>query len=144
MLDNKCDIVWGVAGVAGNGAAEAAAEKNAWFIGVDSDQEATFSENQPKLAAATLFSGLKNCGDGLAYIINKELEGTAPWGQTFNLGIAEGGVALTSGGNYVSLPDNIKTALDEVTAKVSDGTIQVNTAFDEKMDVKALREAVRP
>ena len=47
--DNKCDIVWGVAGNAGNGAAEAALETGkAWFIGVDSDQELTFS---PDLAA---------------------------------------------------------------------------------------------
>ena len=42
--DNKCDIIWGVAGNAGNGAAEAALETGkAWFIGVDSDQELTFS-----------------------------------------------------------------------------------------------------
>ena len=37
--DNKCDIIWGVAGIAGNGAAEAYLETGkAWFIGVDSDQ----------------------------------------------------------------------------------------------------------
>ena len=56
--DNKCDIIWGVAGNAGNGAAEAALETGkAWFIGVDSDQELTFSSD---LAALTLTSGLKN------------------------------------------------------------------------------------
>ena len=63
ISDNKADIIWGVAGNAGNGAAEAALEKNnAWFIGVDSDQESTFS---PDLAAITLTSGLKNVGNSL-------------------------------------------------------------------------------
>lgn len=38
--DKKCDIIWGVAGNSGNGAAEAALETGkAYFIGVDSDQE---------------------------------------------------------------------------------------------------------
>ena len=42
--DYNCDIIWGVAGNSGNGAAEAALETGkAWFIGVDSDQELTFS-----------------------------------------------------------------------------------------------------
>ena len=55
--DNKADIVWGVAGLSGNGAAEAALESGkAWFIGVDSDQEATFND---ELAAVTLTSGLQ-------------------------------------------------------------------------------------
>ena len=44
IKDSKADIIWGVAGLAGNGAAEAAQESGkAWFIGVDSDQEATFN-----------------------------------------------------------------------------------------------------
>ena len=44
--DKKCDIIWGVAGNAGNGACEAALETGkAWFIGVDSDQELTLSSD---------------------------------------------------------------------------------------------------
>ncbi|MBQ9438758.1 MAG: BMP family ABC transporter substrate-binding protein, partial [Lachnospiraceae bacterium] len=67
--DNKCDIIWGVAGNAGNGAAEAALETGkAWFIGVDSDQEQTFSSD---LAAITLTSGLKNVGNSLIWIFDE-------------------------------------------------------------------------
>ena len=62
--DNKCDIIWGVAGNSGNGAAEAAYETGkAYFLGVDSDQELTLSSD---LAAITLTSGLKNIGNSLS------------------------------------------------------------------------------
>ncbi len=141
MVNNKCDVIWGVAGGAGNGAA---AEKDIWFIGVDSDQEATFSANQPQMAAVTIFSGLKNCGDGVIYMMNKLKDGSIEWGKTTQLGIAEGGVGLTSGGNFAKLPDNIKKALDDVAPKVTSGEITVDTAFDESFDIKGLRDSVRP
>lgn len=144
MVNNKCDVIWGVAGGAGNGAAEAAAEKDIWFIGVDSDQEATFSANQPQMAAVTIFSGLKNCGDGIIYMMGKLKDGSIEWGKTTQLGIAEGGVGLTSGGNFAKLPDNIKKALDDVAPKVTSGEIKVDTAFDESFDIKGLRDSVRP
>ena len=144
MANNKCDVIWGVAGGAGNGAAEAAAEHDIWFIGVDSDQEATFSASQPQMAAVTIFSGLKNCGDGVIYMLNKLNDGTIEWGKTTQLGIAEGGVGLTSGGNFQKLPDNIKKALDDVAPKVTSGEIKVDTAFDESFDIKGLRDSVRP
>ena len=144
MANNKCDVIWGVAGGAGNGAAEAAAEHNVWFIGVDSDQEATFSASQPQMAAATIFSGLKNCGDGVIYMLNKLNDGTIEWGKTTQLGIAEGGVGLTNGGNFQKLPDDIKKALDDVAPKVTSGEIKVDTAFDESFDIKGLRDSVRP
>ena len=144
MINNKCDVIWGVAGGAGNGAAEAAAEKDVWFIGVDSDQEATFSANQPQMAAVTIFSGLKNCGDGIIYMLNELNAGTIQWGKTTQLGIVEGGVGLTNGGNFQKLPDNIKKALEDVVPKVSSGEIKVDTAFDESFDIKGLRDSVRP
>ncbi len=144
MVNNKCDVIWGVAGGAGNGAAEAAAEHDIWFIGVDSDQEATFSASQPQMAAVTIFSGLKNCGDGIIYMVDQLNAGTIQWGKTTQLGIAEGGVGLTNGGNFQKLPDDIKKALDDVAPKVTSGEIKVDTAFDESFDVKGLRDSVRP
>ena len=111
---------------------------------MDSDQEATFSANQPQMAAVTIFSGLKNCGDGVIYMMNKLQDGSIEWGKTTQLGIAEGGVGLTSGGNFAKLPDNIKKALDDVAPKVTSGEITVDTAFDESFDIKGLRDSVRP
>ena len=142
---NKCDIVWGVAGGAGNGAAEAANELKAWFIGVDSDQEATFSIAQPELAAVTLFSGLKNIGDSIIWVINEQLAGNTHYGETLNLGISEGGVSLATGGNVQTLPDDIKKAVEDATTKITSGEIVVDTAFgDNAADVEAIREGARP
>ena len=95
--DNKCDIIWGVAGNAGNGAAEAALETGkAWFIGVDSDQELTFSED---LAALTLTSGLKNIGNSLIWVFDQLDAGKEYWGTEISLGVAEGGVGVVTDKN---------------------------------------------
>lgn len=142
---NKCDVIWGVAGGAGNGAAEAANELGAWFIGVDSDQEATFSISQPELAAVTMFSGLKNIGDSLIWLVDEELAGKTYYGQNLSLGLDEGGVGLATDGNYKLLPDDIKAAVEEASKKIVAGEIVVDTAFgDEAVDPAATRDAVRP
>ena len=92
--DNKCDIIWGVAGNAGNGAAEAALDTGkAWFIGVDSDQELTFSSD---LAALTLTSGLKNIGNSIVWIFDQWDAGKTYWGSEVQLGLAEGGVGIVT------------------------------------------------
>ena len=99
--DNKCDIIWGVAGNAGNGAAEAALETGkAWFIGVDSDQELTLS---PDLAALTLTSGLKNIGNSLVWVFDELDAGKEYWGTEVTLGLAEGPSAWPKAA-LVSLP----------------------------------------
>lgn len=144
MINNGSDLVWGVAGGAGNGAAEAAAEHGIWFIGVDSDQEATFSISQPELAAATLFSGMKNCGDGVAYMIKEMQNGSVNWGVTTALGLSEGGVGLSDNSNFTKVPEEVRKAVDEAAAKIVSGEIKVDTAFDASFDVKGLRDSVRP
>lgn len=144
MINNGSDLVWGVAGGAGNGAAEAAAEKNVWFIGVDSDQEAIFSVSQPELAAVTLFSGMKNCGDGVAYMINQYKDNKINWGVTTALGLLEGGVSLSDNSNFAKVPEEVRKAVEDATAKIISGEIKVDTAFDANFDIKGLRDSVRP
>ena len=142
--DNKCDIIWGVAGNAGNGAAEAALETGkGWFIGVDSDQELTFSAD---LAAITLTSGLKNIGDGLIWFFNEWDAGKTYWGQEVNLGIAEGGVGVVTDKNFAKYaPDAVKTAVETAQKNILDGKVTVPTAIGETTGaVEALREKVRP
>ena len=141
--DNKCDIIWGVAGNAGNGAAEAALETGkAWFIGVDSDQELTFS---PDLAAITLTSGLKNIGNSLVWLFDEWDAGRTYWGQVVELGIAEGGVGIVTDKNYDKYASaETKAAVEAAQKGIMDGSIKVDTAFDANFDVAALRDSVRP
>ncbi len=142
--DNKCDIIWGVAGNAGNGGAEAALETGkAWFIGVDSDQELTLSSD---LAALTLTSGLKNIGNSIIWIFDEWDKGNEHWGENIALGISEGGVGIVTDKNYATYASadtkaKVQAAQDAIVA----GTIVVDSAFGDKaIDATALRESVRP
>lgn len=142
--DNKCDIIWGVAGNAGNGAAEAALETGkGWFLGVDSNQELTFSAD---LAAITLTSGLKNIGNALIWFFDQWDEGNEFWGQEINLGIAEGGVGIVTDKNYDKYAsDDTKAAVETAQQAILDGTVTVPSAIgDTSGAVEALRESVRP
>lgn len=142
--DNNCDIIWGVAGNAGNGAAEAALETGkAWFIGVDSDQELTLSSD---LAAITFTSGLKNIGNSLVWFFDELDAGNEYWGTEVTLGLAEGGVGIVTDKNFATYAsDETKAAVTEAQEKVLSGEIVVPTAIgDNAVDVVAIREEVRP
>jgi basic membrane protein A len=142
--DNKCDIIWGVAGNAGNGAAEAALETGkAWFIGVDSDQELTLSSD---LAALTLTSGLKNIGNSLIWFFDELDAGNEYWGTEVNLGLAEDGVGIVTDKNFDKYASEaVKEAVSKAQAAVLNGEIVVNpTIGPNATNVVALREAVRP
>lgn len=143
--DNHCDIIWGVAGNAGNGAAEAALETGkAYFIGVDSDQELTLSSD---LAALTLTSGLKNIGNSLIWVFDELDAGNEHWGTEVTLGLAEGGVGIVTDKNFGKLASaETKAAVEAAQAGVLDGSIVVDSALAEGgADLAvSLREAVRP
>lgn len=143
--DNHCDIIWGVAGNAGNGAAEAALETGkAYFIGVDSDQELTLSSD---LAALTLTSGLKNIGNSLIWVFDELDAGNEHWGTEVSLGLAEGGVGIVTDKNFDKLASaETKAAVEATQAGVLDGSIVVDSALAEGgADLAvSLREAVRP
>ncbi len=143
--DSKCDIIWGVAGNAGNGAAEAVLESgNAWFIGVDSDQEQTLSSD---LAAITLTSGLKNVGNSLIWFFDELDAGNEHYGERVSLGIAEGGVGIVTDKNYDKyLSDDIKNAVQAAIDGISDGSIKVDSALtdDGNTAAQALRDSAQP
>ena len=140
--DNKCDIIWGVAGNAGNGAAEAALDTGkAWFIGVDSDQELTFA---PELAANTLTSGLKNIGDAIIWIFDQWDAGNTFWGTQVKLGIAEGGVGIVTDKNFTKLPQAVQDAVLNAQEQIIAGEIVVDSAISDNEGAMALRDSVQP
>lgn len=142
--DNKADIIWGVAGLSGNGGAEAALETGkAWFIGVDSDQELTMST---ELAAITLTSGLKNIGDSLIWIFDEWDAGRTYWGKEVNLGLVEGGVGIVTDKNFAKYaPQEVQDLVAAAEKAVREGTIKVPSAIgDETSGVIALRDQMQP
>ena len=142
--DNKCDVIWGVAGNAGNGAAEAALETGkAYFLGVDSDQELTFG---PDLAAITLTSGLKNIGNSLIWFFDELDAGSEHWGTEVQLGLAEGGVGMVTDKNFATFAsDECKAAITAAEEAIKAGTLTVDTAIgDTDNKIVGLRDSVRP
>ena len=144
IKDKKADLVWGCGGAAGNGGAEAAQETGkAWFIGVDSDQEATFGS---ELAAVTITSGLKNVGDGIVWFFNEWLAGNEYWGQEVNLGITEGGVGVVTDKNFTTTPQEVQDAVLAAQEAIVAGEIVVPSALaDGGNDACiALRDSMQP
>lgn len=142
--DKNADIIWGVGGAAGNGGAEAAQETGkAWFIGVDSDQEATFGS---ELAAITLTSGLKNVGDGIIWFFDQWDQGNEFWGQEINLGIAEGGVGMVTDKNFANTPQEVQDAVLAAQDAIVAGDIVVPSALSDGGNdaVIALRDSMQP
>ncbi len=143
--DSKCDIIWGVAGNAGNGAAESILDTGAgWFIGVDSDQELTLSKD---LAAITLTSGLKNIGNSLIWFFDELDAGNEHYGEKISLGLAEGGVGIVTDKNYDTYASaDTKAAVQAAIDGISNGTIKVDSALDEGGNEAAqkLRDSVAP
>ena len=128
-------------GNAGTGAVEACYEKGMYFIGVDSDQEQTLD---PKYAAVTLTSGLKNVGTSLEYVIKKYIEGDKSfWGTCSYLGLAEDGVGIATAGNFAKQSKDIQDAVNAVKDKILSGEVKVDTAFDPNFDYYALMNAVK-
>lgn len=131
--DNKVDIIWGVAGLSGNGGAEAALESGkAWFIGVDSDQELTLSD---ELAAITLTSGLKNVGNSIVWIFDEWDAGRTYWGKEVNLGLVEGGVGFVSDKNFKNIaPKDVQDLVLAAEKVICNKEIEVPSAIGDDMN----------
>jgi basic membrane protein A len=124
------DIVFQIAGGTGQGVFEAAAEDGKYAIGVDSDQAVAVAEADPAQAERILTSMLKNVDNSIVRALQMHIDGTLPYGQVENLGIAEGGVGLARNEYYENnTPESVKQLVDEAEAKVTSGEIVVETAF---------------
>ena len=94
------DIVFQIAGGTGQGVFEAAAEDGKYAIGVDSDQAVAVAEADPAQAERILTSMLKNVDNSIVRALQMHIDGTLPYGEVENLGIAEGGVGLARNEYY--------------------------------------------
>lgn len=118
------DVGYNVAGNAGLGQIEAAAEMGLYAFGVDSDQAALL----PDYAASIPTSALKNVGNSLYRAIKLDMEGELEYGIAESLGFAEGGVGLVKDAHWEEVvPETIRTKIDELEQKIIDGEIVVDT-----------------
>jgi len=125
------DVIFQIAGGTGEGVFEAAREDGHFALGVDSDQALIVEEADPDKAARILTSMMKNVDNSLFRALSLHIDGTAPYGQIEELGIAEGGVGLARNKFYdENTPDEVKNLVEEAEAQILAGEITVESAFE--------------
>lgn len=115
MIDKGVDIVFGGGGKTGNGALLGAATKNAYAIGVDTDQYYTVPEAQKVL----LSSAVKLISDGAFDLIKMARDGKLPSGN------------FTGKSGYApyhdldgKVPAEVKAKMEELRKALLDGTLK--------------------
>lgn len=130
QYNQNAAIIFAVAGGTGQGAMEAAAEKNRLIIGVDSDQTLIFSKSNPKIAKRIVTSVLKNVDTAIFNAIDRDLKGEKIFGRGEALGLKNGSVGLAI--NKITRSLVSKEILDKIqylTSEIIDGRITVSSAF---------------
>jgi basic membrane protein A len=122
LLDQGVDIVHPVAGATGNGSIKAMQEAGKWAIGVDTDQYISIGAPSN---AALLTSAQKAIDVSVLNFFN-QVETGYLGGKDYSGTIANGGVLLAPFHDYdAQIPADLKADLDDLKAKLSDGTLSV-------------------
>lgn len=122
MFDQGADVVYQVAGGAGVGVLQAAADADKYAIGVDSNQNALQKGH-------ILASMLKLVGASIVQAIEDDEAGTLAYGETTEFGLANDGVGLTFDDNDGIVPDSVIQSVDDYKQQVVDGEIEVPSGF---------------
>jgi basic membrane protein A and related proteins len=121
QIGDGADVIYHASGGTGAGVISAAASKQVYAIGVDSDQSLTASETERKWI---LTSMLKRVDQAVQQTIGAYVDGTVAGGiKTF--GLKEGGIDYAQNEYNKELLGDIPTTLDELKQKIADGEIKV-------------------
>ncbi|HWV19699.1 MAG TPA: BMP family ABC transporter substrate-binding protein [Devosia sp.] len=119
QLDQGVDVVFQVAGGAGAGVLQAAADAGKFGIGVDS--------NQNHLHPGSVLTSMVKRVDVATYNAMKGVEDGTWAPGTIVLGLAEDGVGAAFDDNNASLiTDDMKAAVDKATADIISGAVTVH------------------
>jgi len=125
LYNSGCDVVFQVAGDTGKGVFEAAAEKDLYAIGVDSDQKYIDPEH-------IICSMEKKINQSVETVVTEYVtEGIWQGGEVWEAGLETGLVDVSYG--YGSMPqqvsDELKAQAEEIREQIIAGQIEVPTAF---------------
>ena len=127
------DIVHNVAGTAGLGVLDAAAQAGKWAFGVDTDQRAKYlAEGKQNVADAILTSSVKRWGNAVCLFIERYINqhDSIKWGQVEQWGIAEDGVGLCKNDYYKEkVPADTQKLISTLEDKIKSGEIKPKTAM---------------
>ena len=132
QVSEGADIVFQVAGGAGNGVIEAAAEKDGVMaIGVDADQFKTLEGTN--LQSSVITSSLKRLDNALFKICKDYAEdpSSVPFGSVATYGLPEDAVGIVFNDNLTaSIGEENVAKVEEILAKIQSGEITVSNAAD--------------
>lgn len=123
LNDQGADVVFQIASAAGDGVFEAAKEKGFYAIGVDSDQKYIDPDT-------IICSMKKEVGSSIYDAVCALLDGDSSlWGTTWVADMTNGYVGIGYGedGAAQQVPDEVKSAVEELAQKISAGEITVDT-----------------
>ena len=127
------DVVHNVAGTAGLGALEGAAEAGIWAIGVDSDQNLQFTLNGKPEVAEHIYTSMIKCWDNaVVNFVDRYINDydSIKWGEVEAWGFANGGVEFVRNDYYKSLVSpELDAHLTELEQQIISGEIKVPTAM---------------
>ena len=122
MYDRGVKAIFAAAGGTGTGViTEAKTREDAWVIGVDSDQYAEGIKQDG--TSVILTSAVKKVEKAAYDMIEAELNGNFPGGQTLTLNAANGGVGIPS--ENPNLSDSTVEKVKEVLEAIKNGEIEV-------------------
>jgi basic membrane protein A and related proteins len=118
LIDQGVDIIFGCGGETGNGAVNAAAQRNIYVIGVDTDQYFTL----PEAASRLLSSAIKLEAEPIATLIGLAKEGKFP-----STGIFQGPSGYAPYHELESkVPEEVKFEMEAIMKDLNDGTLKTN------------------
>ena len=117
MMNQGADTIFGCGDITGNGAIIAAAQADAYVIGVDTDQYLTLPEAAPRM----LSSAMKLISPGVFELIKLSKGGAFPSGNYL------GDVTYAPYHDLEhEVPTEVKTAMEQISAGLLDGSIESN------------------
>ena len=123
LHDQGADVIFQIASATGDGVFEAAKENGFYAIGVDSDQKYIDPE-------VIICSMKKEVGSSIYDAVKRLLDGDSSlWGTTWVADMSNGYVGIGYGedGAAQQVPDDVKTAVEELSKKIVSGEITVET-----------------
>lgn len=126
QIDEGADVIFGGGGITGSGAILGAAQAGAWVIGVDQDEyNTTFKQGRSPGASKVLSSAMKRVDNAVYSAIKRAVDGTFTGGvQMYD--VRNDGVGLAPFHDTEnSVPEAVKTRLQEITADLRSGKIVI-------------------
>ena len=146
LYNQGAQIVYAPASQSIVGAVTASSDCDKYLIGCDTDIYSELVETDPNLVRNVLSSSLKKMGDAVVTSATGLWDGTMSLGENYSTGLAEGTVGLADNDNYQTLvSEDVRAQLDEIAAKVSNGEIEISSAYTmDTAAIESLRNSMLP